>query len=385
MSHFRPKEVLHRAQQSEQEKRYREASSDYALLCVHLRRKNRISDAQKMIQKAIKLCPESGRFYLERAACEWSLGETESSEQSIEQCVRLGLEKKALTTYLDHLKDDLQDFVELRQKFIERWLLIDRTQFLPFLELAIIFNEQGKSSEAKANLLFALKISPEELSLHQLMDSIVEQTGNPEEMGFWTRFKKQEISLDELSLLLGPKALEKNRPLSNPTSELKDLSDLVADLERELELDVADVSDNVEALMNEFIRKSSQVMGGDYQARLDLACAFNEMGRKREAKSELEKIEVGHRLFSQAQILMGNILIQEGSDVAGMGAFQAAIRTSQKGSSEWKEAMYQLVKLQIRFGELKKGYELATELYQDDPNYREVRLIRKEIELKFKT
>lgn len=385
MSHFRPKEVLHRAQQSEQEKRFREASSDYALLCVHLRRKDRLSDAQKMIQKAIKLCPESGRFYLERAACEWSLGNSEAAEQSIEQCVRLGLEKRALSTYLDHLKDDLQDFIELRQRFIERWLLIDRTQFLPFLELAFILFEQGKLSEAKSNLLYGLKVSPEEPSLHQLMDLILEQKGNPEEKGFWKRFKNKEITLDELSLLLGPRTSEKARPLSNPTSELKNLSDLVADLERELELDVADASDNVEALMGEFIRKSSQVLEGDYQARLDLACAFNEMGRRREAKTELEKIEVGHRLFSQAQVLMGNILIQEGSDVAAMGAFQAAIRTSQKGSSEWKEAMYQLIKLQIRFGELKKGYEMATQLYQDDPNYREVRLIRKEIELKFKT
>ena len=74
MSHFRPKEVLHRAQQSEKLGKAKEASSDFALVGSYLKKKKRFSDAIVMFDKSIRLTPDSGRLYLEKAICEWLEG-----------------------------------------------------------------------------------------------------------------------------------------------------------------------------------------------------------------------------------------------------------------------------------------------------------------------
>lgn len=93
MSHFRPKEVLHRAQQLESQGQRSEAANEYALLSYYLRRKKRWADALKMLDKAFPLRPDSGRLHLEKAMILWALENKPEALKCVERAVQLGLEK----------------------------------------------------------------------------------------------------------------------------------------------------------------------------------------------------------------------------------------------------------------------------------------------------
>lgn len=391
MSHFRPKEVLQRAQQSEKEGHGRQAANDYALLSAYLRKKKKFTDAQSMVSKAIQLAPDSGRLFLEQALCFWGVGDESQAHASVERCVQIGIEKKQLQTYLAHLQRDFVGLNLLQKKFFDTWLSLDRTQLTPFLGLAELHFESGQMDLAKECILSGLRIEPTDQRLLELLEAVLEKSNKGLEGEYVQRFKKQKISLSQLLLLLGEKesvvSSSQNSPVKvapslGKSDELKDLSELVADLEKELELEIEEKFENVEPLIQEFIRKSNVVIGSDLKARLDLAYAFFEMGRYREAKMELGLIENEHVLYGQAQYLLGTILLKEGSDVASLGAFQTALRTAVKGTYFWKETSYQLAKIHIRLGDSVHAQKYLEQIEKVDPDYREIRALRKSVSTK---
>jgi tetratricopeptide (TPR) repeat protein len=389
LSHFRPKEVLHRAQQSEKEGQKKEAARDYALLSVYLRKKNKFSDAGKMISKAIALTPDSGRLYLEEAACLFGLKEESRAGDSLQKCIQLGLEKKQLQVYLDHLNKHMGNCAPLRRRFFELWLSIDRTTGIPFLGLGEELVQESNWGEAKQLFIKGLRVEPENKLLWDSLEAILQKQGNEIEQDYFKRFKEKSLSYEDFVMLIG-KPPEKTghgkaeiRSVEK-SSELKELSELVTDLERELELDSDEDYENLEPVIQEFLRKSNQVIGSDLQARLDLAFAFFEMGRFREAKLELNYIEAEHLLFGQAQHLLGNILMKEGSEVAALGAFQSALRTALKGSSFWKETVYQLIKINIKLGDRNNAKKLLEQIEKVDPLYRDLKNLKQNLKQELK-
>jgi tetratricopeptide (TPR) repeat protein len=379
LNHFRPKEVLHRAQESERLGNYKDASHDFALLGSYLRKKNRLADAILMFERSIRLTPDSGRIYLEKGICEWQQGQRDQALESVDQCVRLGLEKRNLSLYLSHLKKVCSELPELRKRFLECWLSIDRTHFQPFLELGAEFASQGAWSKAKTAFLQGLRLNSDHQALQDQLEAVVAHTGSQEEQQYFERFKRREISILELATLLGEKEVRHGKIQSLKTEGPKDLKDLVADLERELELEAEGTFADLEPLMREFIRRSDRIVGEDSQARLDLAFAFYEMGRRTEAKAELRKISASSPVLSQSQILMGKILCEEGSQVAALGAYLEALRHSRKDSNEGKEALYQLSILHLKLCDTKGALQYLGELEKIDPHYRDIKQIKKDL------
>jgi len=389
LSHFRPKEVLHRAQKSEKEGQKKEAAKDYALLSVYLRKKNKFSDASKMISKAIALTPDSGRLYLEEAACFFGLKEELQAGESLQKCIQIGLEKKQLQVYLEHLDKYFGSFGFLRRKFFELWLSIDRTSAAPFLGLGKELIQELNWIEAKQLFIKGLRIEPENELLLEALTSVLQEHGNELEQDYFKRFRERKLSYDDFLVLIGtppePTANKKIEPKKVENgADLKELSELVTDLERELELDAEEDYEGVEPVIQEFLRKSNQVIGSDLQARLDLAFAFFEMGRFREAKLELNYIEAEHLLFGQAQHLLGTILLKEGSEVAALGAFQSSLRTALKGSSFWKETVYQLIRVNLKLGDQTNAKKLIEQMDKVDSQYRDLKNLKQSLKLETK-
>lgn len=386
MSHFRPKEVLHRAQTSEQEGQQREAAKDYASLSVYFRKKNKLADALKMISKAIALNPDSGRLYLEEAACAYALEDETRSAESIQKCIQIGIEKKQLQLYYGHLSKHFQDCSFLKIKFFESWLVLDRTSATPFLGLGEELLATKQWEQAKQLFINGLRVEPDHSVILTKLESLLQDHGNETERDYCKRFREKSLSYEDFVLLLGAPASRKaerqdSLQSQEKSSELKGLGELVSELEKELELDGDEEYENVEPVIQEFLRKSNQVIGSDLQARLDLAFAFLEMGRLREAKLELNYIEPEHVLFGQSQHLLGNILLKEGSDVAALGAFQSALRTSVKGTSFWKETIYQLIKINLKLGDQLNAKKLMDQLEKVDSQYRDLKNLKQSLKL----
>jgi len=385
VSHFRPKEVLHRAQQLESQGQRSEAANEYALLSYYLRRKKRWADALKMLDKAFPLRPDSGRLHLEKAMILWALENKPEALKCVERAVQLGLEKKQIEVYRKILEKDASDIPELRKVFFEAWVNLDRTALSPFLALAEFSEKEENWEEAKKHYLAALRISPEDQVL-DLLGGVLGKLSQESELKALERFSQKKIDLAHLILLLGGKTElgAKDKPLESAGSALKNLGDLIQDLEKDLELDTEQNFDNIEPLIQEFRRKSHQVIGSDLQARLDLASAFFEMGRFKEAKSELALIESDHLLFSQGQHLLGIILMKEGSEIAALGAFQTALRGSGLGTLCWKETLYQLIKLHLKLMDFTPASTLAKKLEEVDSHYRDLKKIQEEIDSKLR-
>ncbi|MFM8269713.1 MAG: tetratricopeptide repeat protein, partial [Pseudomonadota bacterium] len=197
MSHFRPKEVLHRAQKSELEGHKKEAAKDYALLSVYFRKKSKFSDAEKMISKAISLTPDSGRLYLEEAICLFELKNTERASESLQKCIQIGIEKKQLQIYQAHLNKHLSEHPSLRQKFFELWLSLDRTTAAPFLGLGIELLQQGQWENAKQLFIKGLKVEPGYEALLSGLEKGFEAYGNETEREYFKRFQEQKLAYEE--------------------------------------------------------------------------------------------------------------------------------------------------------------------------------------------
>jgi len=389
LNHFRPKEVLNRAREAEKAGDVRSAANGYAILSVYLRRKQRFADAKSMIEQAIKLTPKSGRLYLEKSLCEWSLDHAEEAKAAVQKCARLGIENRKLKTYLGYLEHDLLNLPQLREHFFDQWLAIDRTAITPFAGLAQALIAQEKWAQAKIVLLDGLVLSGSNVEVRELLNEVIIKLNNSTESEYWERFKNGEIEVNDLMVLLGSKPRDRNldfQPIDESREEeqrdeLKDLSELVEELEKELELDSEDKFENIEPLMVEFRRKSNQVIGSDAQARLDLAHAFFEMGRYREAREELSQIDASNVLFGQAQYQLGNILKSEGSEVAALGAYQTVLRVSAEDSPLWKEAAYQLAKLYFRMGDKQRATDMIFLLEKKDKDYRTLKTLKQQLGL----
>lgn len=387
MGHFHPKEVFLRAQSSEEQGNSREAANDYALLSVYFRKKNKIKRAFTMICQAIRLSPDSGRLFLEEAACLWGLNDTEGSKESVKKAVSIGIKQKKLQDYVRVLNKTFQDVPELRNQFYRAWLEVDRTQ----IDLFDLFSEellqQKNKEEAQKLILQGLKTEIEHEALRDKLVKWAEAFGSDSEKEIIHQFNQNKIDIDKLMIILGgsvssagktqlnksKKSPQNSRMPSATESDLKDLGQLVEELEKKLTFEVKTPFENIEPLMHEFLRRSDQIIGSDPRARIDLAHAFLEMERLAEAKSELAQVEPHHELYDQAKHLLGLVLLQEGRDILALGAFREARRLAKPQSSLWKEVTYQLLKLYCKLNDRISAQKMYEALDEADPHYRELK------------
>lgn len=379
MSHFRAKEVFRQAQAAEKLGRKRTASSQYSSVAAYLRHKGNFREAKVILQRAIHLAPDSARLYLQLALCDHGLKDSDAAEAHISEFARRAFRKKQVELYRPHMESLLKNLPELRQVYFETLLEVDRTSGTAFVELGRVLIEQGKWDEAQQSLVDALKTKEMREEVFTLLRQVFTARDLKNALGHLERFEEGKMPLDDLlSLLKAPKS-EKGvspRPAPPPKNEEKDLQTLIHELEEEIGFSLEEKHDSVQPLLKEFRRKSEAILKNDAKARMDMGLAFFEMGLIEEACDEVKHVAATDPLYAEAQCLLGDILIEQGSYLGALECYQSALRDERTEARVRAEAKYKLIQVYFRLGDLAQAIRLAEELENLAPGYRDLRRLR---------
>jgi tetratricopeptide (TPR) repeat protein len=185
-------------------------------------------------------------------------------------------------------------------------------------------------------------------------------------------FENGKIARNDLIELLSgaaPKILAEKR--AAPREEEKDLQTLISELEAEMGINLHESHDGVEPLVREFRRKSAEILEGDSKARIDMAFAFFEMGLYKDAREELAHIQTTDSRYLEAQMLFGEILCTERSDLGALEVFQNILRDDRTSPEIALEAKFKLLTIYHRLGDLRQALAIAKEMEKKTPGYRD--------------
>lgn len=375
MSKFQPKEALREAREAEKVGKKGLASAKYAQVGIRLRRAGKLDDAKSLLGRAIRLSPESPRLYLQMALCDSAIGDEHSARDHMDLFSRYALQKKEKTAeYREYLELELKDKPELRQVFYDYKLKLDRTDGGPFIARAKALMEQSEKEAALKALLDALRTKTHDNEAIELLREVFKWRNDREGLDFLASFESGKLTRrDFLDLVAPRKEKEKQEERrAEPLPEEETMTDLIAQLEASLGIQIDEPHDSVKPLIKEFRRRSQAILGGDSKARIDMGLAYFEMGLVEEACGELKMVTPTDKRYPEALCLMGEILYSTGSDLGALEVFQNCLRTDQASDDVKNEARYKLVQIYTRLGDWQQAVDHARALEKICPGYREV-------------
>jgi tetratricopeptide (TPR) repeat protein len=376
------KEIVEEARALEGQGRARAASARYASAALVLIKKSDYPEARRMVRRAIVLSPESPRLYLRLAHCYAGMANVGRAKESVLKFTRLTLKQKKIEAYRPYLEVELRHYPALRQVFYEEVLTIDRTSGEIFIALGNALREQGQLPEAQSALVDALRTKSEGAQGIEALEKIFIEREWQEGLVHLQRFTEGALSREDLIVLLSDSEnlmLVPEIRTGHVDIKEKDLKTMITELEVEIGL-VETGYDKVAPLVKEFRERSAPVIAGDSKAILDLALAFFEMGLPRDCEDELRKISSGDPLFLQAQILIGEVRLLEGSELGALEIYQACLRAEEASEAIKTEAHYRLVQIYFRLGDLAQAVVHLKELEKKAPNYRDLRTLKSQIQ-----
>ncbi|MBM4304790.1 MAG: hypothetical protein FJ112_10755, partial [Deltaproteobacteria bacterium] len=176
MGLLRPKVVLEEARELESQGKNKEASRKYASLISALIKREKDAEALILIDKALSLSPDSTRLLLTRALALLKVKRIPEAEIEIDKFALAALRQGRVTQYIDLIEVKAQEKPNLRKKFYEKILSIERTRPDIFLGLAQVLRQMGKITQAYEIIFSALKIDRRgEQALKLLKEMIAEQ------------------------------------------------------------------------------------------------------------------------------------------------------------------------------------------------------------------
>lgn len=374
-----PKEALRLAKDAESKGQAREASARYADLAIFLRGAGKLSDAQILIARAIRLSPNSPRLYLQRAICEWRAKNVVAARESTEKFAEMAVgRKEKLAEYRKYAEAKLHDIPELREVFHETVGRVERTDARPFLAKARALLQQGEKEKALRTLVDALKTRTRDAEVFSAFKECLAARGDKDGLKLLARLEAGKVSRRDFASLILPSPTSDREPEAAPVD--RSLGDLIHELESELGIDLEEKADSVKPLVKEFRRRSDAVLKGDPKSRMDMAMAFFEMGLLEDAMDELRRVPETDERFPASLILMGDILVASGSDLAALETLQRCLRDDRAPKGVRDEARYKLVTVYFRLGDFAQAVIVARELEKSNPGYRDIRTIRMKAE-----
>ncbi len=377
-----PKDLVTEAQNAEERGMHREASALYAEAAQAARKEKRTRDAKSLLKKAIELSPQSARLYIQLAILENKLGSDESALKSMEKFTEITLQRGKMAEYRPYMEKYLAGLPTLRQVFYRGLLAIDRTDAGPFLDYAQAAIDKSDWEDAREMLVDALKTKSRTPEVVEKLKAVLLALGDGQKA--LESFEAGRMPLKDLISLLGKRpGGGKNTSAGEPgvrEPEDESLDSLISRLEGEMGIALKERHDNVKPLVKEFRRRSEKVLKSAPKTRMDLAMAFFEMGLVDDARSELEAVKPSDADYRQAQMLIGEILFQEGSFLEALEVFQRALRDEQADLDLRTEAAYKLVLTYDRLGDGEKALKWAIWLEEKSPTYRDIRQIKRQIE-----
>jgi len=382
-----PKELSRMAREAQARGDTREASANFAAAAVALKEAGDLPGAKSHLAEALRLTPASPRLYVQLALCEEGEGNPESADRAMALFSRHVLEKRSrFGEYRRYLESRCGANPRLRLVFYDRLIELDRTDAAAFLAKARAHEELGNQSRALRALVDGLKTRTREREVIEALDGFAIRAGNPVVADLIKENREDRLSRADLvarleTVAMAPPATSRPAPRTPASPEAdKSLAQLVDELERELGVEIEDRVDNVVPLVREFRRRSDALVGHDSRARRDLAMAFFEMGLREDALEELAKIPATDPLYPETRCLAGTVLLAAGGELGALEAFRACLRDDRAPLSAKDEAVYQLVGIYTRLGDVKQALELALELERRSPQYRDIHRMRVSIE-----
>lgn len=384
--HMDPKDIATEAQVAEEKGMLREASALYAEAAQGMRREKRPRDAKAFLKKAIELSPQSARLYVQLALVENTIGNDDGAFRAVEKFTEITLGRSKASEYQPYLEKHLVHLPTLRQVFYRGLLALDRTDATPFLAYAQAAIDKSDWEDAREMLVDALKTKSMPDQVGEKLIAVLHALGDAAGERAVDSFRSGRMPLKDLLAILGKKSKGggEKTPEASKEPEDESLDGLIARLEGEMGIELHEKHDNVRPLVNEFRRRSEAVLRSDPKTRMDLAMAFFDMGLVDDARSELSAVKPSDGPYRDAQMLLGEILFQEGTYLEALDVFQRCLRDEAASPELKTEALYKLVQTYEHLGDDEKALKWAERLESKSPTYRDIRQIRRQIEERIK-
>jgi Tfp pilus assembly protein PilF len=375
MASISAKSLFREARQSEEKGELSAAAEKYVKLGKHLIRKAKYEQARTILTRAIALYPPSPRYLVYLSVAESHLGTKNKAKLAMRQAALSALRDKKVERYAAFLDHELASYPTLKRYFYETVLELDRTDARPFLALARIATSEKNFEGAKKHLLDALETKTADEKIVPQLERVLEFLARPDGLEHLQRFQLGQLKRKDLIELLTAE------PPSVPVlhvapSPEKDLRALIADLESDLGIAVGDGYQNVDVLVKEFRKKANVVLGADAKANIDMAMAFFEMGLTKDAQDQLKRIPTQDPLYWEAQCLLGQVLVSEGSDLGALEIFQRCLRTEGGNSDLINEVRYKLIEIYLRLEDTAQAFVHLRALEKKVPNYRNLKSLK---------
>lgn len=390
MTKLNAKESLQRARKLERAGKAKEAATTYLRVGQYCMEKERWKEARMILMKTADLSPHSSRTKFPLAVCEWHLGHEPQAERLAQMAASESMEKGTLSKNSARVEEEWKNIPQLRISFYESVLQVERTSATPFIGLALAWLQMADGPKAKQSFLYALRAGGPKEEIVSGLRKVAALDGDEEVLTFIGRFEKGKISEEEFDVLLsggGNTKMSAIAAVAAPKNEriepsVKPLGELIRDLEKEIGIDLTGGSDTVAPLVQEFRRRSQPIFARSSKARIDIATAFGEMRLLKDACDELSRIAATDRLYYEAQCLLGRFLVEDGSLMLALEAYQKCLRDGQATEEIQRESKYALLQIYLRLDDLTRAEMYLKELEKDAPDYRQLRNLR--IELKEK-
>jgi tetratricopeptide (TPR) repeat protein len=380
MPTFKPKLVLDSARKLEAAGQKKEAALQFSLLAQFLIKNHRYTEAMKLVEKSLKLYTNFPRAYLQRAVCAVELKDLPVALKSISELAKKVIAAKKIDKYIDFVRSEFKNQFEVKVKFFETVISIDRTMAKPFIELASVLIDMKEFKKAQEKLLNALKIEGTKEKVIELLKETIEENKIEKGLEHLKALQSGKISIDDFITLLKPQAPSFEMASKSFVTLEKKINTLIFDLMEEVGLNPKEDIDQVKPLLNEFKNKSKKVLEGEDPTRVDLAIAFFEMGFLEAAEEQLLLVKKESPSFLKAQLLLSEIYSDQNSDMSALETIQKVLRLAEPDSSYEKDARYKLIVIFMRLEDYEKAYEQAKILTKTSPNYRQLKTKLAEIE-----
>jgi tetratricopeptide (TPR) repeat protein len=380
MSNLPPKELLKQARKFEKAGKTKDAATAYLRVAQYCMKRTRWREAHTLLLKAGELAPHSSRTKYPLAVCEWRLGNEPQGERLAQMAARESVEKGRLAKNSERAEEEWNEVPQLRIAFFEIVLQLERTSAAPYIAIAFAWLQMNDGQKAKQCFLYALKAKGDKEQIVKGLRKVAEMDDDREALTFIGRFEEKKISEEEFGILMAggghTKMQDMQEAEEKPEPSVKPLGELIRQLEKDIGLDLTGGHDSIGPLLDEFRRRSQPILQRSSKARIDMACAFREMGLVEDACDELSRIPPTDRLYNEAQCLLGQMLVDEGSLMLALEAFQKCLRDEQVTEEISREAKYALLQVYLRLDDLQRAEIYLKELEKDAPDYRQLRNLR---------
>lgn len=357
-----------------------------------------IEEAIELYRDALKIHPDD--LNLKKLLAEREVTPPETKEKTIEELltdadifIKYSLFDEAMAILEDlKVKDPMNVEVHGRLKSLYLDLGDKEQAVTECLILSEIFGRLGELDKRDAFLREAFQINPDDPRLAEKMTALEEER-RPEslddyaeelaEAEFYTRQGLQEDALRIYERLL--RIFPDNEELINKIAALQGTPTPSRGepetMEEQVSPETLDIEEIVESQLDtevlsifEEFKKGleKEVEPEDIETHYNLGIAYKEMGLIDDAIKEFQTSRNDPRFYIQSSTMLGLCYMEKGLYPIAIKAFKDAVENIKTRDESYWGALYDLASAHEKNGDIKKAFELFTDIYGWNSKFRDV-------------